>query len=87
MGDAHLQWMSALLDAHFSLKAIKYCRISAEYEQSAGFAWSPQQLLFLIYKLYFSYLAASISSISMTRWILPCRRVRSYSHSQTIKQT
>lgn len=40
IGGAHLQWMSALLDAHLfffllSLKAIKCCRMSAEAEQSA----------------------------------------------------
>lgn len=50
-------------------------------------AFLPGVFLFLIYKLCFSYLAASISSVYGTSWILPCRRVCGWGHFQVMKQT
>lgn len=50
MGGAHLQWMAALLDAHFSLKAIKCCRaLQFCLESTAAFVSNlPVQIAFLL---------------------------------------
>lgn len=54
---------------------------------SRALCFSPEVFLFLICKLCFSYLAASISGIYRTSWKLPRRCVCSWGHFQVIEQT